>query len=122
MCGAESLHACFFLVSSKRRKWMNYDEIKHLARETEQRVTDLIPLAPQNDPFYTGTPGDWALADWFAVLWQLFNYRTKVHIRRVHYQIISQAPPILLPNGKPYDNTEECSGLLNLASKAARYL
>ncbi len=101
---------------------MNYNEIKQLARETGQRVTDLIPLAPQNDPFYTGTPGDWALAEWFAGLWRAFNYSTKVHIRRVHYQIISQKPAVLLPNGKPYENTEECWGLLNLASKAARYL
>jgi hypothetical protein len=101
---------------------MNYDEIKQLARETEQRVTDLIALAPQNDPFYTGTPGDWALAEWFAGLWRVFNYQTKVHIRRVHYQIISQDPPVLLPNGKPYENTEECWNVLNLASKAARYL
>ncbi|MGI9061933.1 MAG: hypothetical protein ACR2H5_25545 [Ktedonobacteraceae bacterium] len=101
---------------------MNYEEIKLLARETGQRVTDLIPLAPQNDPFYTGTPGDWALAEWFAGLWHLFNYSTKVHIRRVHYQIISQSPPVMLPNGKPYENTEECWNILNLASKAARYL
>ena len=65
---------------------MNYEQIKQLARQMGQRVTDLIPLAPQNDPFYTGTPGDWALAEWFAGLWQAFNYATKVHIRRVHYQ------------------------------------
>src|SRR5438309_549110 len=101
---------------------MNYEQIKQLARQMGQRVTDLIPLAPQNDPFYTGTPGDWALAEWFAGLWQAFNYSTKVHIRRVHYQIISQDPPALLPNGKPYENTEECWNVLNLASKAARYL
>ena len=101
---------------------MNYEQIKQLAKMTGQRVTDLIPLAPQNDPFYTGTPGDWALAEWFAGLWRAFNYSTKVHIRRVHYQIISQKPAVLLPNGKPYENTEECWGLLNLASKAARYL
>jgi hypothetical protein len=101
---------------------MNYDEIKQLAKATGQRVTDLITLAPQNDPFYTGTPGDWALAEWFAGLWHAFGYTTKVHIRRVHYQIISQDPSVVLPNGKPYENTEECWGLLNLASKAARYL
>ena len=101
---------------------INYDYIKQLARETGARVTDLIPLAPQNDPFYTGTPNDWALAEWFAGLWQAFSYTSKVHIRRVHYQIISQNPPVLLPNGKPYENTEECWGVLNLASKAARYL
>jgi hypothetical protein len=73
---------------------INYEQIKQLARQTGQRVTDLIPLAPQNDPFYTGTPNDWALAEWFAALWQAFRYTNKVHIRRVHYQIVSQNPPI----------------------------
>ena len=101
---------------------INYEQIKHLARETGQRVTDLIPLAPQNDPFYTGTPGDWALAEWFAQLWQAFGYTHRVHIRRVHYQIVSQKPPVVMPNGLPYENTETCWNLLNLASKAARYL
>ncbi len=101
---------------------MDYEEIKQLARSSGQRVTDLIVLAPQNDPFYSGTPNDWALAQWFAGLWNAFGYTTRVHIRRVHYQIISQNPPVALPNGKPYENTEESWGILNLASKAARYL
>jgi len=101
---------------------INYEQIKHLARETGQRVTDLIPLAPQNDPFYTGTPGDWALAQWFAQLWQAFGYTHRVHIRRVHYQIVSQKPAVKMPNGLPYENTETCWNVLNLASKAARYL
>jgi hypothetical protein len=101
---------------------LTYEHIKQIARATGQRVTDLIPLAPQNDPFYTGTPGDWALAEWFAGLWQAFGYTTKVHIRRVHYQIVSQNPPVVMPNGLPYENTENCWNILNLASKAARYL
>src|SRR5438309_830042 len=101
---------------------MDYEEIKQLARSSGQRVTDLIVLAPQNDPFYSGTPNDWALAQWFAGLWNAFGYTNRVHIRRVHYQIISQNPPVALPSGKAYENTEECWGFLNLASKAARYL
>src|SRR5438105_2100979 len=101
---------------------MDYEQIKQLAKATGQRVTDLIVLAPQNDPFYTGTPNDWALAEWFAQLWQAFGYSSGVHIRRVHYQIVSQDPPVLLPNGTPYENTMECWDILNLASKAARYL
>jgi hypothetical protein len=99
-----------------------YETIKQLAKEMGCKVTDLIPLAPQNDPFYTGTPTDWALAQWFAGLWQQFGYQDKVHIRRVHYQIVSQRTPVLLPNGKPYENTSECWDMLNMASKAARYL
>ncbi len=101
---------------------MNYEMIKQLAKEMGCKVTDLIPLAPQNDPFYTGTPTDWAVAEWFAQLWQQFGYRDKVHIRRVHYQIVSQRTPVLMPNGKPYENTAECWDMLNMASKAAHYL
>src|SRR5437588_5156189 len=77
---------------------MNYEMIKQLAKEMGCKVTDLIPLAPQNDPFYTGTPTDWAVAEWFAQLWQQFGYRDKVHIRRVHYQIVSQRTPVLMPS------------------------
>src|SRR5579863_4599433 len=101
---------------------MDYESIKQLAKETGCKVTDLIPLAPQNDPFYTGTPGDWALGEWFAGLWNGFGYGNNVHIRRVHYQIVSQRTAVLMPNGKPYENTAECWDMLNMASKVARYL
>jgi len=101
---------------------MDYGTIKQLAKQTGQRVTDLIALAPQNDPFYMGTQNDWAIAQWFAGLWRAFGYGTGVHLRRIHYQIVSQNPPVLLPNGLPYENTVECWDFLNMASKAARYL
>jgi hypothetical protein len=101
---------------------MDYAEIKLLSRSLGVRVTDLIALAPQNDPFYTGTPNDWALAEWFAGLWKVFGYQDGVHLRRIHYQIVSQDPPVSLPNGLLYENTMECWDLLNMASKAARYL
>ncbi|HZO71912.1 MAG TPA: hypothetical protein VFB60_06885 [Ktedonobacteraceae bacterium] len=100
---------------------INYEWIKQCAKEQRVSVNDLIALAPQNDPFYTGTPNDWALGQWFAGLWHSFGL-DRAHIRRVHYQIVSQDPPIVLPNGKPYENTVECWDILNLASKAARYL
>lgn len=100
---------------------MDYQRIKQLAKAQGVSINDLIVLAPQNDPFYTGTPNDWALGEWFAALWQHFGLE-RAHLRRVHYQIISQDPPVQLPNGKPYENTMECWDMLNLASKAARYL
>lgn len=100
---------------------ITYQRIKQWAKAQRCSVSDLIVLAPQNDPFYTGTPNDWALGQWFADLWHTFGY-DKAHLRRVHYQIISQRPAVTFPNGKPYENTVECWDLLNLASKAARYL
>lgn len=101
---------------------MNYAEIKALATASGQRVTDLIALAPNNDPFYAGTPADWKAAEWFADLWQRFGYTTGVHIRRVHYQIVSQSPAVKMPNGTPYENTELCWNFISQASKMARYL
>lgn len=101
---------------------MNYSSIKELAKLHKCRVTDLIALAPNNDPFYAGTPGDWAVGEWFSELWQRFGYGYGVHIRRVHYQIISQDTPVLMPNGLPYENTETCWNFLSQASKMARYL
>ena len=99
-----------------------YDDLKTLASTRGCRVTDLIALAPQNDPFYVGKPSDLVLGQWFATLWHRLGFRQGVHIRRVHYQIISQNPPVKLPNGTPYVNTESCWDTLNQAAKMARYL
>jgi hypothetical protein len=101
---------------------VNYDEIKELAQDYGCKVDDLIALARKNDPFYMGTSGDREWAEWFAYLWRQFQYGYGVHLRRVHYQIISQNPPVRLPNGKPYENTELCWDALSNAAKAARYL
>jgi hypothetical protein len=115
---------------------MNYDTIKALAREQRCKVTDLIALARNNDPFYVGTDGDKEWARWFADLYARFGYMQGIHLRRAHYQIISQDPPITLPVtmkigedeherpiiGNTYLNTDECWAALCDAGKAARYL
>ena len=100
----------------------NYDTIKTLAKDQGLRVTDLIALAPNNDPFYFGTPGDLLWGEWFAGLWRRFGYTSGVHIRRVHYRTVSQETPVIMPDGTPYENTERCWDKLTMASKAARYL
>lgn len=101
---------------------MSYETIKRLAKEQGVSVTDLIVLAPKNDPFYRGTKGDVEKAQWFADLWGRFGYTSGVHLRRVHYQLVSQDPPLLRPDGKPYENTERDWDYLGLASLCARYL
>ena len=101
---------------------MRYEEIKEFAREHNVRVTDLIALTRKRDPFYAGTPSDYAKGEWFAELWRRFGYSTGVHIRRVHYQVISQERPVLMTDGRPYENTEGCWEYLNEAANRARYL
>lgn len=98
-----------------------YRSIKRLAKKVGCRVTDLLALAPQNDPFYAGTPTDKAQANWFADVWQRAGYSTAVHLRRVHYWCVSQQA-LKLHNGLPYQNTDKCWNYLLQASKMARYL
>lgn len=101
---------------------INYDSIKQLAKEHGLNVADLCALAPKNDPFYTGRPAEVIAAEWFAGLWHKFGYSRGVHLRRVHYQIVSQNPPVERPDGSKYENTETCWDYLNEAAKWARYL
>lgn len=101
----------------------DYETIKELSRQTQGvNIADLCALAPNNDPFYTGRPSERAAAEWFAGLWQRFGYRSGVHLRRVHYQVVSQDPLVLRPDGTLYENTEACWAYLCSAGKWARYL
>ncbi|MGH2505803.1 MAG: hypothetical protein ACRDHZ_00050 [Ktedonobacteraceae bacterium] len=98
-----------------------YEQIKQLAKETGRKVTDLIALASQNDPFYQGTPSQKELAEWFAEIYYSHGWnRGQTHLRRCHYQIVSLQ--LNWPDGKPYENTEQAWDRLGLAAKAARYL
>ncbi len=104
---------------------MNYETIKEKAKEIGCSVADLIVLSQNNDPFYVGTPSHKKLADWFAEIWHEFGYSGNVHLRRIHYQIISQETPVFIPDEKgkgPYLNTERCWQRLQKASQYARYL
>jgi len=79
-----------------------YEKIKQIAKEKRCNITDLLVLARQNDPFYTGSATEKSMAEWFAALWRHFDYSTGVHLRRVHYQLVSQNDPHK-HNGLPYN-------------------
>lgn len=101
---------------------MDYESLKEWAKEEKCSVDALVALHPRNDPFYVGTENDKRLGAWFADLWHRFGYTSGVHLRRMHYAIVSQNPPILKPDGLPYENTERCWDFLNVTSTRARYL
>jgi hypothetical protein len=98
-----------------------YERIKRLAKELGCTIPELLVLARQNDPFFVGSKTDLAMAEWFADLWLRFGYTTGVHLRRVHYQLVSQEAATK-HNGKPYENTESCWASLCNAGKYARSL
>jgi len=97
-----------------------YEKIKQMAKELRCRIPDLLVMAPQNDPFYSGSETRKTMAHWFANLWEEFSYTTNVHIRRVHYQIISTV--LHKHDGRVYQNTDNDWGYLCTASAQARYL
>ena len=97
-----------------------YDEALAVGTANGIPKKDLYALAPANDPYASGTPAQVARARWFAALWRRFGFTDKVHLRRVHYQVISQHDPIKA-DGTPYLNTVEDWQYLCDAAKHARY-
>jgi hypothetical protein len=101
---------------------MDYESIREQASGEGRRVNELLALAPGSDPFYAQTPGRVRAGEWFADVWRLLGQPSGAHLRRLHYQLISQQTPPSLPDGAPYENTDTCWVFLNTASRNARYL
>lgn len=96
----------------------NYEEIKREAKARRKAglnctTRDLIALSPQNDPFYVGSKADLEKVRWFGDIWQRFGYTSGVHLRRVHYQLVSQDPPVVKPDGLLYDSERDYLTQLN---------
>jgi len=76
-----------------------YEYIKQLKRDLRKQgikrnLPDLLAMSPQNDPFNAGSAGNWQAARWFADQLTRLNLIVQdVHLRRVHYKLVSQDPP-----------------------------
>jgi hypothetical protein len=100
----------------------NYQRLRELAVELNRPLATLIALADDNDPYFAGRPGRRLDgARWFADLWQRLDIPHGVHLRRLHYLLVSTTA-IVLPDGKPYENSHECWKRLGSTSADARYL
>ena len=98
-----------------------YDQIKTLAQELGITIPDALALARQNDPFFAGSPAQRARAEWFSDLWKRAGYTNGVHLRRIHYRLLSEEG-LVRHDGLPYTNTVGSWDYLCSAGKAARYL
>lgn len=96
--------------------------IEALVLEHGRPLSSLIALSNQNDPFNADTPAQRAQGEWFAGLYRQYGFGLGVHLRRIHYRLVSQEEPVRMVNGKPYENTVACWGALASASAHARYL
>src|SRR5262245_17073262 len=82
-----------------------YEAIKALAEQLGVPIPHLLALDRKNDPFFAGTPGHWEKARWFAALWEQFDFPPGVHLRRIHYHLVTQKPPVSMLDGSDYENT-----------------
>jgi len=99
-----------------------YDRIKALAKVQGVAIPDLLALSRSNDPFFAGSPASQRDAEWFAGVWDNFGFTAGAHLRRIHYRLVSNDEPVLLPGGDAYQNTIRHWQYLTQAAKQARYL
>jgi hypothetical protein len=101
---------------------IDYARLKAFAQTVGRSLGSLIALSDDNDPFLADRPGRRKNgAQWFAELWNRLDVPDGVHLRRLHYLLVSTAG-IRLPDGAPYENTHKCWKDLGRASQDARYL
>jgi len=98
----------------------NRMELQTLARSVGRPVKDLLAMSVDADPFAVGTPGQQRDAQWFKTLWDRFQFPQGVHLRRIHYRLLSYA--LQLPDGQAYENTWAHYVFLNDAGRYARIL
>jgi hypothetical protein len=98
---------------------IDWRAIRDLSATLGRPIKTLV-LNEGTDPFYIG---EYRLrqAEWFAALYREHGFARGVHIRRVHYLLVSQPEPVQLPDGCDYVNTDECSEALGKAAGAARF-
>jgi hypothetical protein len=102
---------------------LDYEGVKELADALGRSVRSLLALDVNNDPFYAGMASRRGRAEWFARLWEDFKFGSGIHVRRIHYVLVSQKTPVFLcDTTAPYLNTLECWRTLVVASRDARLL
>src|ERR1700733_10658977 len=101
---------------------LDRDQLKQMSKELDRPVSTLLALTEICDPYYADMPSRRRDAEWFAEQWHRLGFGTGTHVRRVHYRMVSQSEPIMMPDGSPYENTEKCYNFLALSSRDARYL
>lgn len=99
---------------------LDYSHLKSVAAKCGLSPSEILALAPANDPFYVGAKGQLTKGKWFASIYEQMGSPTNCHIRRVHYWLVTHA--LAKPDGKVYENTQNDWNLLTLAAKYARYL
>src|SRR5262245_31802438 len=96
--------------------------IEAACAEHQCSLQSLTVMSNMTDPYRIDTPRNHALGQWFADARKRAGVRAGIHLRGCHYIFVSVEPPILKPDGTPYQNTtDDWLWLLSL-SNVARWL
>ena len=100
----------------------DHESLKALAESLGRPLYTLHVLDAKTDPFMAGQPARKRDAEWFAKVWTRVGGVRGFHLRRMHYRVVSQKKHVLMPDGRPYTNTEPCVNTLYNGGRDARYL
>jgi hypothetical protein len=80
------------VLTQLAKKFTWYDWIHKVKKEAKTRlkISQLLALAPKNDPFYVGSKGDLTKAEWVAKVYELMKKPKECHIRAMHYWLVSR--------------------------------
>jgi hypothetical protein len=93
-----------------------------LAEKLRRRQDTLYTLGSPNDPWMADADFRSKHAYWVADIFERFEIRSPIHVRQIHYRLISQKTPVPQVDGTPYVNTGDCFNRLCDAIRDARYL
>lgn len=95
-------------------------DVGELAKRLGVSIGSLIVLHQNADPYNAErVPSRAKGAAWFAEIWKRFDLGDGVHVRRIHYILVS-TPGVTRPSGKPYRNTDADWNYLVNAARDAR--
>ena len=96
--------------------------ITRASTEAKSSLGALTVMSNQTDPYRVDTPANHRDAAWFAQAWTETGARRGIHLRGLHYALVSVALEIIKPDGTPYRNTIEDWTFLQSVSGRARWL
>jgi hypothetical protein len=101
---------------------LDHEGLKALAKKLRRPLYTLHVLDAHTDPFLAGQPARLRDAEWFAQVWNRVGGARGFHLRRLHYRVMSQDPPILMPDGGPYINTTDDVEQIQVLGDLIRHL
>jgi hypothetical protein len=96
--------------------------IEAACSDTGSSLSDLTVMSGQTDPYRIDTPANRRDAEWLAQAWETCGARRPIHVRGLHYAIVSTPEVAAMPSGEPYLNLFDCWTWLQAVANKARWL